>query len=99
MFKLITIVLSFACSATFLLANDQLNYRYISANNVTIEKGSITVNGVSLTVVNSKDSEFSVAIIPFTFENTNFNSFKVGTLVNLEFDVFGKYITKLNSKN
>ena len=68
-------------------------------NNITIEKGSITVNGVSLTVVNSKDSEFSVAIIPFTFENTNFNSFRVGTLVNLEFDVFGKYITKLNSKN
>ena len=67
-------------------------------NNITIEKGSITVNGVSLTVVNSKESEFSVAIIPYTFENTNFNSFKAGTLVNLEFDVFGKYITKLYSK-
>ena len=64
-------------------------------NNITIEKGSITVNGVSLTVVNSKKSEFSVAIIPYTFENTNFNSFSVGTLVNLEFDVFGKYVTKL----
>lgn len=67
-------------------------------NNITIEKGSITVNGVSLTVVNSKESEFSVAIIPYTYENTNFNSFKVGSLVNLEFDVFGKYITKLHSK-
>jgi len=68
-------------------------------NNITIEKGSITVNGVSLTVVNSKESEFSVAIIPYTYENTNFNSFKVGSLVNLEFDVFGKYITKLHSKD
>ena len=67
-------------------------------NNITIDKGSITVNGVSLTVVNSKESEFSVAIIPYTFDNTNFNSFKAGTLVNLEFDVFGKYITKLYSK-
>ena len=67
-------------------------------NNITIEKGSITVNGVSLTVVNSRESEFSVAIIPYTFDNTNFNSFKAGTLVNLEFDVFGKYITKLYSK-
>ena len=67
-------------------------------NNITIEKGSITINGVSLTVVNSKKSEFSVAIIPYTFENTNFNSFSVGTLVNLEFDVFGKYVTKLFNK-
>jgi riboflavin synthase len=67
-------------------------------NNITIEKGSITINGVSLTVVNSKKSEFSVAIIPYTFENTNFNSFSVGTLVNLEFDVFGKYVTSLFNK-
>ncbi|MDB4059082.1 riboflavin synthase [bacterium] len=67
-------------------------------NNITIEKGSITVNGVSLTVVNSKESEFSVAIIPYTFENTNFKSFSSGTLVNLEFDVFGKYVTKLFNK-
>ena len=66
-------------------------------NNITIEKGSITLNGVSLTVINSKESEFSVAIIPYTFENTNFNRFKPGTLVNIEFDVFGKYITKLYS--
>ena len=67
-------------------------------NNITIEKGSITVNGVSLTVINSKESKFSVAIIPYTFANTNFNTFKPGTLVNIEFDVFGKYITKLHSK-
>ena len=74
-------------------------FKYDPKNtNITIEKGSITVTGVSLTVVNSKESEFSVAIIPYTYENTNFNSFKVGSLVNLEFDVFGKYITKLHSK-
>jgi riboflavin synthase len=67
-------------------------------NNLTIEKGSITVNGVSLTVVNSKKSEFSVAIIPYTYEHTNFHNFKVGTNVNLEFDVIGKYVAKLNSQ-
>ena len=63
--------------------------------NVTIKKGSITVNGVSLTVVNSQKSEFSVAIIPFTFEHTNFKHFKKGTKVNLEFDVIGKYVKRL----
>jgi len=63
--------------------------------NVTIEKGSITVNGVSLTVVGSKENEFSVAIIPYTIEHTNFNSFKIGTKVNLEFDVVGKYLKRL----
>jgi riboflavin synthase len=63
--------------------------------NITIEKGSITVNGVSLTVVNSCKNEFSVAIIPYTFENTNFKSFEIGTKVNLEFDLIGKYISKL----
>ncbi len=66
-----------------------------SLNNITIEKGSITVNGVSLTVVNSKPNEFSVAIIPYTHQHTNFNTFKVGTVVNLEFDVLGKYVTRL----
>lgn len=65
-------------------------------NNITIEKGSITVNGVSLTVVNSKRNEFSVAIIPYTYEHTNFNSFEVGTKINLEFDVIGKYVSRLN---
>ena len=65
--------------------------------NLTIEKGSITVNGVSLTVVNSKTNEFSVAIIPYTYENTNFKALKIGSKINLEFDVIGKYITKLQS--
>lgn len=64
-------------------------------NNITIEKGSITVNGVSLTVVDSKKSAFSVAIIPYTFEHTNFKDFNIGTIVNLEFDVIGKYIKRL----
>jgi riboflavin synthase len=67
-------------------------------NNLTIEKGSITVNGVSLTVVNSKKAEFSVAIIPYTYEHTNFHNFEVGTKVNLEFDVIGKYVAKLHSQ-
>jgi len=64
-------------------------------NNLTIEKGSITVNGVSLTVVNSKKNEFSVAIIPYTYAHTNFNAFKPGTRINLEFDVIGKYVSRL----
>lgn len=63
--------------------------------NITIEKGSITVNGVSLTVVDSGKNSFSVAIIPYTYEHTNFHSFAVGTVVNLEFDVIGKYVSKL----
>jgi riboflavin synthase len=67
-------------------------------NNVTIEKGSITVNGVSLTVVNSKINSFSVAIIPYTYEHTNFSEFKIGSKVNLEFDVIGKYVSKLYVK-
>ncbi|NKI31304.1 riboflavin synthase [Croceivirga thetidis] len=64
-------------------------------SNVTIEKGSITVDGVSLTVVDSKNGEFSVAIIPYTYEHTRFNSYKEGTKVNLEFDVIGKYVQRL----
>ena len=63
--------------------------------NITVEKGSVSVNGVSLTVVNSKDNSFQVAIIPFTYELTNFHEFKKGTVVNLEFDIIGKYITKI----
>ena len=66
-----------------------------SLNNITIEKGSITINGTSLTVVNSKKDSFSVAIIPYTYHNTNFNTFKIGTVVNLEFDVLGKYVSRL----
>lgn len=67
-------------------------------NNVTIEKGSITIDGTSLTVFNSGKNTFSVAIIPYTFENTVFNTYKVGTVVNLEFDVIGKYVAKLIAK-
>jgi riboflavin synthase len=63
--------------------------------NITIEKGSITVNGVSLTVVDSGATNFSVAIIPYTYEHTNFHSFVVGAKVNLEFDVIGKYVSRL----
>ncbi|GAA4268856.1 riboflavin synthase [Hyunsoonleella aestuarii] len=66
-------------------------------NNVTIEKGSITINGTSLTVINSKNNSFSVAIIPYTYEHTNFNEFEIGTIVNLEFDVLGKYVARLMS--
>ncbi len=68
-----------------------------AAHNITIEKGSITVNGTSLTVVNSKENAFSVAIIPYTYEHTNFKHFKVGTTVNLEFDVVGKYVARLHA--
>lgn len=68
-----------------------------SLSNITIEKGSITVNGVSLTVVDSKKDEFSVAIIPYTYEHTNFKSFEIGTKINLEFDVIGKYVARLHS--
>ena len=67
-------------------------------NNVTIEKGSITINGTSLTVINSKKNSFSVAIITYTYEHTNFHSFKNGTVVNLEFDVIGKYVARLLEK-
>jgi riboflavin synthase len=62
---------------------------------ITVEKGSISVNGVSLTVVNSKPTSFQVAIIPFTWEMTNFHQIKKGTVVNLEFDILGKYISKI----
>lgn len=70
-----------------------------SAKNITVEKGSITVNGVSLTVVNSGKGEFSVAIIPYTFEHTNFHQLKKGNAVNLEFDIVGKYVAKLLQTN
>ena len=64
-------------------------------NNITIEKGSITIDGTSLTVVNSKENQFSVAIIPYTYEHTNFKNYKIGTIVNLEFDVIGKYVKRI----
>lgn len=62
---------------------------------VTVEKGSVTVNGVSLTVCESKESKFSVAIIPYTYEHTNFHNFKIGSVVNIEFDIIGKYLARL----
>lgn len=68
-------------------------------NNITIEKGSITINGTSLTVVNSKRNEFSVAIIPYTYEHTNFKTFRKGSIVNLEFDVLGKYVKRIQELN
>jgi|TARA_B110000240_G_scaffold85083_1_gene96815 riboflavin synthase len=67
-------------------------------NNITIEKGSITINGVSLTVINSTDTSFSVAIIPYTFNNTSFKNLSVNDTVNLEFDVIGKYVSRLTKK-
>jgi riboflavin synthase len=73
------------------------SFEYDSAeNNITIEKGSITVNGVSLTVVNSQINSFSVAIIPYTYNHTTFKNLKEGDVVNLEFDVIGKYVKRLN---
>lgn len=64
-------------------------------NQPTVEKGSITINGVSLTVVDSEKGKFSVCIIPYTYEHTNFHTFEKGTIVNLEFDIIGKYVSKL----
>ena len=66
--------------------------------NVTVEKGSICVNGISLTVVNSQANSFSVAIIPYTFEHTNLHNVKVGSTVNLEFDIIGKYVARLMNR-
>jgi riboflavin synthase len=73
-------------------------FRYKSPN-VTVEKGSITVNGTSLTVVDSKTQEFSVCIIPYTYEFTNFHQLEIGDTVNLEFDIIGKYVAKLLGTN
>ena len=70
-----------------------------SKSHITVEKGSITINGVSLTVVDSTETSFSVHVIPYTFEHTNFNTFKPGSKVNLEFDIVGKYVAKLLNKN
>jgi riboflavin synthase len=70
-----------------------------SKNNITVEKGSITINGVSLTVVQSTDTTFSVCIIPYTFEHTNFKELAVGSKINLEFDVIGKYVAKIMNRN
>ena len=72
-------------------------FRYESAD-LTVEKGSITINGTSLTVVDSKTNEFSVCIIPYTYEHTNFHTLVVGSTVNLEFDIIGKYVAKMIGK-
>ncbi|MFT4684830.1 MAG: riboflavin synthase [Urechidicola sp.] len=78
----------------------RFTFKYNSKNNnITIEKGSITINGVSLTVVDSQKNTFSVAIIPYTLENTCFNNLKVDDIVNLEFDVIGKYVARLIQNN
>ncbi|MDP7244530.1 MAG: riboflavin synthase [Flavobacteriales bacterium] len=69
-------------------------FKHKESDNMTVEKGSVCVNGVSLTVVNSKDTSFSVALIPYTFEHTNFLTFEVGMVVNIEYDILGKYISK-----
>ena len=76
-----------------------LTFEYKDSDNITVEKGSICVNGVSFTVINSQDHSFSVAIIPYTFKHTNLHALQIGSLVNIEFDVLGKYITKLFIKN
>ena len=71
------------------------DFEYDKSDNLTIEKGSIAINGVSLTVVNSNENTFSVAIIPYTYNHTNFKNISIGDLVNLEFDMIGKYISKI----
>lgn len=73
-------------------------YEPLQSDYITVEKGSISVNGVSLTVVNSQDNSFQVAIIPYTHSITNFHQIEAGTIVNIEFDILGKYISKLVSK-
>jgi len=69
-------------------------FKHKESDNMTVEKGSVCVNGISLTVINSKDTSFSVAIIPYTHEHTNFHEFTEGTVVNIEYDILGKYIAK-----
>lgn len=76
-----------------------MTFKYKKSENITVEKGSICINGISLTVCNSKENTFSVAIIPYTWENTNLKNINVGDTVNLEFDIVGKYIAKLLSKS
>ena len=82
-------------NGSFLLT---FEYDEASSGNVTVPKGSICVNGISLTVVKSEVGLFSVAIIPYTWENTNLHTLKLGDLVNLEFDIIGKYIQRLMNR-
>jgi riboflavin synthase len=74
-------------------------FNYKESNNMTVEKGSVCINGISLTVINSQNTSFSVAIIPYTHNNTNFHLLELGSLVNIEFDILGKYISKLFINN
>ena len=83
------------------IENQEGSWKYTfqyDSDQVTVEKGSITVNGTSLTVVDSKDQQFSVCIIPYTQEFTNFHTLEIGSTVNLEFDIIGKYVAKLFKK-
>ena len=77
----------------------EMTFEYEDSENVTVEKGSICINGISLTVFNSQENNFSVAIIPYTWDNTNLKNIKIGDTVNLEFDILGKYIAKILSKS
>lgn len=76
-----------------------MTFKYEPSENITVEKGSVCVNGISLTVVNSMPDSFSVAIIPYTWDNTNLKDVQVGGSVNLEFDILGKYVSKLMSRS
>ena len=76
----------------------EYTFQYSPSDNLTVEKGSIAVNGISLTVVRSNDNSFSVAIIPYTYNHTNFQNLTIGSVVNLEFDVLGKYLAKMLPK-
>jgi riboflavin synthase len=76
----------------------EYTFSYIG-DQLTVEKGSVTINGVSLTVVNSQANQFSVCIIPYTYEHTNFNELKVGSTVNLEFDIIGKYVARILTRS
>ena len=83
------------------IENQEGSWKYTfeyTDDQITVEKGSVTVNGTSLTVVDSKDKQFSVCIIPYTHEFTNFHQLKVGSRVNLEFDIIGKYVAKMMGK-
>ena len=76
----------------------RMTFEYKESSNITVEKGSVCVNGVSLTVINSKEASFEVAIIPYTFTHTNLHTIKLGSIVNIEFDMMGKYIQKIKNK-
>lgn len=86
-----------ADGSTYFTFEYPLNREMARKGYFTVDKGSVTVNGVSLTVCNPTDNTFTVAIIPYTRENTNFCNIKVGSIVNIEFDILGKYIARLKS--